>query len=109
MPWLTKDDVDTIEAFGFADASDLDPDVLSAYLEAAEETCVAYAPTLPEGKDVPASWRMAQAMQARNLFQSGAAGPADPGEGGSYGVTARPLDWQIKQLLRPRRGVGVIR
>lgn len=109
MAWLTVDDVDTIEAFGFTDAGDLAEDVLAAYLDVAKEACIAYAPPLAEGADVPASWRMAQAMQARNLFQSGAAAPADPGEGGTYGITARPLDWQVRQLLRPRRGLGVIR
>lgn len=109
MAWLTKTDVATIEAFGWTDAGDLEEGVLVAYLDAAKEACLAYAPPLAAGKDVPASWRIAQAMQARNLFNSGAAAPADPGEGGTYGVTARPLDWQIKQLLRPRRGIGVIR
>lgn len=109
MVWLTKSDTALIEAFGFTDAGDLEEDVLEAYLNVAKEACIAYAPPLREGETVPDSWRMAQAMQARNNFQAGAAAPADAGEGGTYGVTARPLDWQVKQLLRPRRGVGVVR
>ena len=109
MAWLTTDDVELIEAFGFTDAGDLAQEVLSSFLDIAKEACIAYAPPLAPYARIPESWRMAQAMQARNLFQSGVAAPAEPGEGGTYGITARPLDWQVKQLLRPRRGIGVIR
>jgi len=58
---------------------------------------------------VPESWRQAQALQARALWRSGAAGSGDQIGGDGLAVTVFPLDWTVKRLLRPQRGLPVLR
>ena len=57
---------------------------------------------------IPDAWRLAQLMQARNIFNAGKASPAGDFDGSSFGITTMPLDWQIKQLLRPQPGIGAV-
>jgi len=60
-------------------------------------------PTIPDG------WRLAQALQAQNAFNANNAAPGNGDfDGGGYGITTHPLDWQVKQLLRPKRATGAI-
>lgn len=71
-------------------------------LAIAEEQVSAYAPAFTGRPSL--SLRAAQLMQARNTWNAvkvssdGGLGP----EG--YIITPRPLDWMVKQLLRPKRG-----
>lgn len=104
--WLTHDDDDL--ALLWVDAPTSDPEVCMLYLDAAREACIAYAPARTDYEDIPASWRLAQAIQARNLWNSSAASPTGDLDGGGYGLSTFPLDWQVQQLLRPRRGFGAI-
>ena len=108
--WLTAADRDLIESDLWPDAAGiLSDDTLDLYLNAAREACEAFAPTLAPGAPFPSSWTIAQVMQARNIRNAADASPAG-GEfdGGGYGLTTHPLDWQVTQLLRPRQGVGAI-
>lgn len=52
---------------------------------------------------MPDAYRLAQAMQAANVYNAALAAPGGDLDGGSFGLVAHPLDWQVKQLLRPRR------
>lgn len=109
-----------------------DDATLTLYLSAAQGAVIAYAPVLDaplivalypsEGltpssalfpiysptATIPAAWQLAQIMQARNIFNSGKASPSDSFDGSSFGLTTMPLDWQIKQLIRPQRALGAI-
>lgn len=80
--------------------SEADGYPLLLLLTAARQQCEAFAPELAPGADVPESWRLAQAMQARALWRS-----QTVGSGNSYGseltVTVFPMDWTVKLLLRP--------
>ena len=94
----------------------LDDDVLDELLEVSMQQVIAYAPNLPEPAvgeelDVPASYRRAQLMQARNLWNAAKVDPASGGIGGdeSYVIRPFPLDWMIRQVLRPRKGVPRVR
>lgn len=94
----------------WADAP-LDDESLSELLEVAKVAVLAYAPALPptDPEDIPVSYRVAQLMQARNVWNSGQANPGggDGFDNIGYGLTTKhPLDWQIKQLLRPRSVFG---
>ncbi|MFS0714095.1 hypothetical protein ABC195_09430 [Microbacterium sp. 2P01SA-2] len=64
-----------------------------------------FEPTIPD------EWVLAQAMQARNIYNAGGAagGPSSDPTAGGYGIaTSYPLDWHVKQLLRPAQGMGAI-
>lgn len=74
---------------------------LHELLTVAREQCLAFAPAR-EGTP-PASWRLAQLMHARNLWNADRTGPGGDAGIDGFGLTPHPLDWQIKQLLRPRR------
>jgi hypothetical protein len=110
MDWINtavEDDNELLEIV-WPDGGSLTPNVLTVYLEVAKAACIAYAPTIPEDGDVPQAYRIAQAMQAANIYNAAQASPGGDFDGGGYGLTAHPLDWQVKQLLRPQSGVGVI-
>lgn len=103
--WLTPDDseLDNLLEAAWTDAPE--GVALRVFLAAAKTQCIAYAPTLAEGAPVPDDWRLAQVMQARNIYNAGAA-PTGEGmaDGSGYGISAYPLDWFVKQLLRPQAG-----
>jgi hypothetical protein len=100
-------------------------DTLTELLVVAQGAVLAFAPVLTESEDdlilidgilvpndgevIPTNYRVAQLMQARNVWNSS---KASPGTGefdnGSYGLSSFPLDWQIRQLLRPKQGRPVI-
>lgn len=67
-------------------------------------------PTFPTSAAVPGNFKLAAVLQARNAFNAGQAAPSPGGEfdNGGYGISSYPLDWQVKQLLRPIRGLGAI-
>ncbi|WP_336625582.1 MULTISPECIES: hypothetical protein [unclassified Microbacterium] len=108
MPWLNPADESDVELLAVVWPSMPDDPTLTVYLTAAKAACIAFAPALPEGGAVPDEYRLAQAMQAANIYNAALAAPGGDLDGGSFGLVAHPLDWQIKQLLRPQSGVGVI-
>lgn len=103
-----------------ADWSDapVDAEVLATYLRAAYDQCVTYLPHRREvgglygdlvpimpmpGGDREASCRLAQIMQARALYNSVTAGRGDQLGPDGLAVTVYPMDWTVRNLLRPRR------
>ena len=58
---------------------------------------------------VPLTYRMAQITQAKNVY-NGSLVDAGTGDIGNDTFTIRPfpLDWQVKQMVRPRRGTPVV-
>lgn len=95
------------------DAGHLGDLTLWELLEVARADCEAFAPSLAleDGttKPVPISYRKAQVMQARNILNSLGVDPASGDDGaGSFVIRPFPLDWQVKQTLRPKRGIPVI-
>lgn len=66
--------------------------------------CADFAPELPVGADIPDNWAAAQVLQARALVRAGVVGSGDQLGGYGEAVTVYPMDWQVKNLLRPRRG-----
>src|SRR5690606_28823820 len=95
-----------------ADLDTLDEAELGLYLDAAYEACVAF---LPEGPAyaapaaAPASRNVAQVMHATNMWKAGqtnagSGGGSDFGAG-EFTITTLPLDFHVKQLLRPKRGI----
>ena len=83
----------------------LDDGQLQQLLDVAKQAVLAYAPVITD-PNPPTSYVVAQLMQARNVWNSGKATPSGDFDGGGYGLTTHPLDWQIKQILRPRSVFG---
>lgn len=72
-------------------------------LAVAKEQCESYAPAIAADELVPERYVAGQVMQARALVRAGIVG--DNNGAGGYGetVTVFPMDWTVKNLLRPRR------
>jgi len=97
-------DPETVEDY-WADVP-VDEAVLASYLQAAYEQCVEYLPPVdlnPYPDPIPARFVQAQIMQARALFRSNVAGSGDTLGGDGLTVTVYPMDWTVKNLLRPKR------
>lgn len=84
----------------------LDDAQLNDLLEVAKDAVLAYAPAVTDPLAIPTGYRVAQLMQAKNVWNSSFASPGGDFDGSSYGLTTFPLDWQVMQLLRPRTVFG---
>jgi hypothetical protein len=97
----------------------LDDELLDELLENAKGQVIAYAfksvreayeaATEEEPFDVPANLRLAQRRQTENLWTAG-----NVDSGGAMGEdtfvrTPHPLDWHVKQIIRPRSAVPRVR
>ena len=84
------------------------PDDSIAYqlLEVAREQCATYGPRY-EGLP-PRRFRVAQAMQARNIFNASKTDPGQSQDGELFVIRPYPLDNFVKDILRPKRVLGVI-
>lgn len=57
---------------------------------------------------LPKRFRLACVYQARELYAASQRGEQDIIGIGDYAIRARPLTASVKQLLRPKRGVGAV-
>lgn len=97
--WVTQDQAER----HWPDAANLDEETLVDYLEAAYEQCLEFL----NGREPSVllhRHRLAQIMQARALARSTSAGSGDQVGPDGLTVTVFPMDWTVKNLLRPRRG-----
>lgn len=88
-----------------------DDELLQSYLDAAQEAILAFAPARYSADDPAApteGMRRAHLMQTQNLWNATAANPSGTLDNGTFGLTTFPLDWQVQQLVRPKRAVPVI-
>lgn len=85
------------------------PAVLDATsADAATVTMLWTAASSSEDAPIPDGYPMAQLLQAKNIWNSGKATPSGDFDGGQYSLSTFPLDWQVRQLIRPKRGRPVI-
>ena len=92
-----------------------DDELLQELLDVAQTSIVAYAPKIEPAPDeeteqvIPTTYRYAHLQQPKNLWNAGrvdnSGGVGDEG----YVFRPHPLDWVIKQILRPRRAVPRVR
>lgn len=102
--WHTLDSAREI----WPDAEHLSDVGLYQLLNIARHQCLEFAPALAEGELIPEHYRRAQLMQAANIMNASAVDPATGEDGGtSFSLKPFPLDWHVKQLLRPSRGIPV--
>lgn len=99
--WHTPDSVRDSDQW--ADALHLSDEALADLLETARIQCEAYAPAV--AGVVPVNYRQAQLLQARNLWQAVKQDTGGQVDGGGFSIPVYPLDWVVKGILRPKRGV----
>ena len=81
-------------------------DTMTQLLAVSWQQCVAYAPLAGEDvESVPDGHREAHYQQARNVFNASKVNPGGSMGTDEFTLTVHPLDWHVKQLLRPRRAV----
>ncbi len=87
------------------DAAGIDDLRLYSLLELARQQCAAFAPALAVDERAPLNYRHAQLMQARNMLNAGRA----EGDGaGEFVLRPFPLDWMVKQTLRPKLSIPAV-
>lgn len=91
------------ESGQWADSLHLTDEALQDLLDTARLQCQTYAPAV-EGP-VPVNYRQAQLLQARNLWQAVKQDTGGQVDGGGFSIPVYPLDWVVKGILRPKRGV----
>ena len=74
---------------------------LHRLLDVARDQVQAYAPKLAAQTPIPERYRAGQLMQARNTWNASLTNGDTQVDAGGFTVTVRPLDWAVKQLLRP--------
>lgn len=84
----------------------LDDVFLHQILETAKAQCVAYAPALLLGAQVPVTYVQAQLLQSRAIYQSVIANQQDSVGVEGFQVRVFPLDFTIRAMLRPKRAIG---
>jgi hypothetical protein len=90
------------------EAARFDDGKLDELLAVARHQVEEFAPALVEPEVIPEGYRLAQSMQARALWQAQNTAPGDTQGGENYTVRVYPMDWTIKNILRPQRGVPAI-
>ena len=84
-----------------------DPDPLDEALEVAKLEVLAYGPALVDEAVPPVNYRDAQLRQTINNWNAAYASPSGDFDGpGGFQLGAFPMDWKVKQLLRPRSVFG---
>ena len=105
--WHTLDSARDEWGVGHAPQSDRR---LFQMLELARQQVAAYAPALDDDAAVPLNYRQGQLMQAVNLYNAARVDPASGGDADDeFVLRPYPLDWMVKQVLRPARAVKVVR
>lgn len=96
--WVT-----TEEVLSWWEDAPLDSDVLIALLQAAYELCATYAPA-DVAQPVPETFRRAQYLQAKAMWESERSNAGSSIGAEDFAVPVFPMDWHVKNLLRPKRG-----
>lgn len=100
MYW-NESDYDFVLAL-WQDAPDVTSPEYVAYMTASNALCIAYAPALSEGAEIPANYRMAEVFWAIHLWAgSRADANGDMGADG-FAIPVARYDLKAQDLLRPK-------
>lgn len=113
--WYTPETVVEV----WPDADGIPEALLAAMLDIARGDVLAYAPASVEGSGewvdgyyvaeaVPNRYVHAQLRQAQNIWRADSITVTGNASEGEFVYTPHPLDWHVKQLIRPRRGAPTV-
>ena len=77
-------------------------------LDIARMQCLEFAPALADEAPVPSHYREAQRIQARNVWNASKVAPDGTAGQDDFVIRPFPLDWHVKAILRPKRGIGAV-
>lgn len=97
--------LDTIRA-EWPDAEHIPDASLWDILEVAKGQIIAFAPPLAEDAPIPVEWRTAQRVQSRNIWNAARVAPDGTTGQDDFVIRPFPLDWHVRQILRPKRAIG---
>lgn len=113
--WHTPASLRAVDGNGvpvWADAEQIDDTSLAELCSVAQMQVIAYAPALPADQPantIPDNWRLGHRMQIQNLFAAAVVDNGGSiGDGEAFVVKPHPLDWHVKSVLRPKRGVPIV-
>lgn len=90
------------------DVDALSDETLTVLLDVAQAQVIAYAPALPADvapDGIPSLCVLGQLQQAKNVWNAARVDASGGvGDGSDFVIRPTPLDWHIKQLLRPKKG-----
>ena len=110
--------IDSLLVDEWADAARISDEMLALLLDVARDQVIAYAPRkfqllvseVGVNVDIPESYVLAQIRQTQNLYRASVTDAGGQiGDGESFAITVFPLDWHVKQLIRPNRGAPRVR
>lgn len=84
------------------ESADMDVNTFTALMEASNELCAAYAPTLPVAAPIPTSWLLAEIFQARHIWSQIHGGNQSELGPDGYNIPVYPLVFAARDLLRPK-------
>lgn len=90
------------------DAEELSDVRLYRLLAVAKVECIAWAPKLAAGELPPINYPEGQLMHTRNRNAAWRVDPVSGGDDSTYNIGAHPMDWVVKQTLRPAQGTRTI-
>lgn len=82
-----------------------DDRTLYELLHVARHAIIEFAPALAEDEAIPLNYVNAQLVQARNIWNDARGDSSGELGDGTFTSKPFPLDWEVKQLLRPARAL----
>lgn len=90
------------------DAEHIGDATLHDLLTVARGDVLEFAPALADADPVPDRYRVAQRVHTRNIWNAARVAPDGSTGEGDFILRPHPLDWHVKALLRPRRGIPTV-
>ena len=87
----------------WAEIDHMPPEIVAAYLNAANYVCDSFAPSLAEGSTIPDSWKLAEILQAKHIWSRSRSGNRDSIGADGYEISTYPLVLEARGLIRPKR------
>jgi hypothetical protein len=84
------------------DAEDIDPAVYTLIMNAAHELCASYAPFQSVSVPISDSWKLAEILQARDIWNQMSAGNRQEIDASGFVLQVTRLNYLAQDLIRPK-------